>query len=92
MERDIMTKNNIEDTIYKEAFEKTYKFLYSGLSDNLEQDIFDLSNGLESLLTYYDNNYTGRGEISQSRIAAEIAATELVLLELKQRHRTGQAV
>lgn len=73
---------DIDQTIYNETFDKTYRFLQAGLTDNLDYDINALHNTIETLSTYYGNNQTGRGDLSQTRITAEIAATEAMLMEL----------
>lgn len=73
---------NIEETIYNETFDKTYRFLKAGLTNSLDYDINALHNTIETLTTYYGNNQSGRGDLSQTRITAEIAATEAMLSEL----------
>ncbi len=79
-----MDFNQFNDTIYDDKFDSTYRFLRAGLSGNLDHDIFTLNQTIDTLWIYYGNNQSGRGDIAQMKIEAEIAATELVLFELRE--------
>lgn len=83
--------NQIEDDVYDEAFDKTYKFLHMGLNDNIDIAINTLLATLDSLSTYSGNNKNGRGSLSQARLNAEIAATEVVWLELVEKKKAMKA-
>lgn len=74
--------HKIEEEIYQETFDNTYKFLYMGMSDHIDIAINTLHTTIETLCIYSGNNQTGRGSLSQLRLDAELAATEVVLLEL----------
>ncbi len=80
-----MDFNQFNDDIYDDKFDATYRFLKSGLSGNLDHDIFTLNQTLDTLWIYYGNNQSGRGDIAQMKIEAEIAATELMLFELREK-------
>lgn len=79
-----MNMNTMNDQIYDKTFDSTYNFLHKGLCGDLDHDIFILNQTINTLWTYYGNNQSGRGDIAQMKIEAEIAATELVLFELKE--------
>lgn len=72
----------IEEDIYQETFDSTYKFLYLGMPDDINMAINMVLTTLETLTTYLGNDLTGRGSSAQVRLEAEIAATEVVWLEL----------
>ena len=79
-----MTIDTIYEQIYDETFDSTYRFLKAGLGKDRDHNIFTLNQTLSTLWTYYSNDQTGRGDVAQMKIQAEIAATELVLFELKE--------
>jgi len=81
----------IEDKVYDETFDKTYNFLHLGMNDNIDIAINTLLATLESLLTHSGNNKNGRGSLSQARMDAEIAATEVVWLELVEKKKALKA-
>lgn len=76
---------NFFDTseIYNNQYEKAYRFLKSGLSGNLEEDIKTIETSIKTLLDYQGIDWIGRGDLFLVKSQASIAANETILYELK---------
>jgi len=72
------------DGIYNEQFEKTYRFMKSGLTQNTEEDILILKSTLKNLSDFQGLDWIGRGELFLIKNQASIAATETLLYELTE--------
>lgn len=68
---------------YNEVFDNTYRFLKTKKIVNINNEIKLLETTLESLLVHAGNDWVGRGELSATKMNAQIAATETILIELK---------
>lgn len=75
------------DNLYQEHFRKTYAFIQSGLTGDVEKDIETLETTIQSLYDYQGLDWIGRGDIFLVKNQASIAATEEILYELKERRR-----
>ena len=69
---------------YDEVFESTYAFLTKKKILDLDKEIKMLETTIDSLMIYSGNDWTGRGESASNRISAQLAATETLLIELKE--------
>jgi hypothetical protein len=72
------------DEIYDKQFNTTYKFIRSGLSGKLDEDIKTLESTIKTLFDYQGLDWIGRGDLFLVKNQATIAATETVLYELKE--------
>jgi hypothetical protein len=75
------------DNLYQEHFRKTYEFIQSGLTEDLDKDIETLETTIQGLYDYQGLDWVGRGDIFLVKNQASIAATEEILYDLKKRRR-----
>ncbi len=76
---------NIEEEVFDESYEITLK----RLEDRSDQEGFDVSEfegELEHLQRYEGQDWTGRGEIKNSEISAQVLAYQVFLYRWKQRN------
>ena len=78
-----MKQFDIYEDIYSDQFDKTYRFTMAGLTGNIEEDIQMLETTIQTLFEYQGQDWIGRGDIFLARNNATIAATEMVLIKLK---------
>ncbi len=70
--------------IYKNQYEKTYRFLKSGLTGNIKKDISNLESSIKTLIDCQGIDWIGRGDLFLVKNQAQIAANETLLYELKK--------
>ncbi len=80
-----MNQFDIYEDIYNDQFDKTYRFTKAGLTGHLEEDIKTLETTIQTLFDYQGQDWIGRGDVFLARSNATIAATEMVLTQLKEK-------
>lgn len=87
-----MINEEFYEQIYDEYFNKTYNFIKSGLSDDIEKEIDMLDKTLETLYTSQGDDWIGRGELALIKSNATIASIEVVKSELVEKIKRSTAI